>query len=108
MKSEPDLEGDAKFMEFKKQVDKDVQLTVELEDFKTKGIVVPKAYVRDPKTTSWFSFRNFYCQYAKFHYNETNMWIHIFCVPIITWTLYVIIESFKLKIVFNPLGLLNM
>lgn len=52
------------------------------------GKIVPKAYTGPRKGESIFSFRNFYIEYARFHRDETNIWIHIVFIPIIVATMF--------------------
>lgn len=51
-------------------------------------MIIPKEY-KGPigKGESIFSFRNFYIEYARFHRNDANVWIHIFFIPMLVATL---------------------
>ena len=62
---------------------------------KKKLVVTPKEF-QVPKGQSVFEFVNFYTQYARFHSDETNTWIHIVFVPIIALTLFGIILNSRI------------
>lgn len=59
--------------------------------------------------TNLNKFQKFFYDYGRFHYNKVNVWIHIICVPFITYTLGRIIghlanTHFDIKL--NPIYLL--
>jgi len=52
------------------------------ENGKAYKTVVPKEYVlklSDPR----FTFKNFYIEYGRFHFDQTNVLIHVIFIPII-------------------------
>jgi hypothetical protein len=50
-------------------------------------LIVPKEYKGPQKGEGIFTFSNFYIEYARFHRDETNKWIHMFFIPLICGTL---------------------
>lgn len=52
----------------------------------TEDYITPMAY-KPAKGESIFTFKNLYCEYARFHQDETNIWIHIFFIPILVFSL---------------------
>jgi len=52
----------------------------------SEDYIEPKAYA-PAKGESIFTFKNLYCEYARFHKDDTNIWIHIFFIPILVFTI---------------------
>jgi len=52
----------------------------------SEDYVEPMAYT-PAKGESIFTFKNLYCEYARFHKDDTNIWIHIFFIPILVFTI---------------------
>ena len=52
----------------------------------SEDYIEPKAYAPS-KGESIFTFKNLYCEYARFHKDDTNIWIHIFFIPILVFTI---------------------
>ncbi len=52
-----------------------------------------------------FDFGQFYFSYAKYHYNDTNKWIHVVFIPTIVFTLLGMLHYGKVFGSFELLGL---
>ena len=53
-----------------------------------KSKIIPKAYTGPEKNEKVFTFKNFFIEYARFHREETNIWIHIIFIPVIVATIF--------------------
>lgn len=63
-------------------------------------IVEPKAYVlklSDPR----FTFKNFYIEYGRFHFDQTNIFIHVIFIPIIIMTSFGFGNPLQIKFDFR-------
>ena len=62
--------------------------------------ITPKPYVlqfSDPR----FTFKNFYIEYGRFHFDQTNILIHIVFIPIIIVTLFGFGNPLQIKFDFR-------
>ena len=57
--------------------------------------IVPKEYKRK-SSMSVFDFRNMYCEYARFHMDDVNIYIHLVFIPVIVLTLFGILPHFSI------------
>lgn len=72
--------------------DKQSQLHSPLRDNSSDPLPTePREYIPDPKEPR-FTFKHFYIQYARFHSDESNILIHLVFVPIISFSVFGLVE----------------